>query len=151
MKQGIVSCRKNIWPNTTHGLRASRVMRYENRYFQLERTSDHPPRQAKMTVCEWEDGRTEIRYKNKARPHREIEPPKTPPVTIRLDIPPKPSHWKQPATHPWRKPASNPGDDGGLCLRFALTARPSDLAGLRSGSGPHLGKEPVTKEKRGHF
>ncbi len=43
------------------------VVRYENRYFQLERTSDYPPRQAKVTVCEWEDGRTEIRYKGKAR------------------------------------------------------------------------------------
>jgi len=38
------------------------VVRYENRYFQLERTSDYPPRQAKITVCEWEDGRIEIRY-----------------------------------------------------------------------------------------
>ena len=83
------------------------VVRYENRYFQLERTSDYPPRQAKVTVCEWEDGRTEIRYKGKARPHREIEPPQPQPAAIRLvDKPPKPSHWKPPASHPWRKPAS---------------------------------------------
>ncbi len=51
------------------------VVRYENRYFQLERTSDYPPRQAKVTVCEWEDGRTEIRYKGKARPYHEIAAP----------------------------------------------------------------------------
>lgn len=83
------------------------VVRYENRYFQLERTSDYPPRQAKVTVCEWEDGRTEIRYKGKARPHREIEPPQPPPAAIRVvDKPPKPSHWKPTASHPWRKPAS---------------------------------------------
>ncbi len=83
------------------------VVRYENRYFQLERTSDYPPRQAKLTVCEWEDGRTEIRYKGKARRHHEIEAPQPPPAAIRLlDKPPKPSHWKPPASHPWRKPAS---------------------------------------------
>ena len=83
------------------------VVRYENRYFQLERTSDYPPRQAKVTVCEWEDGRAEIRYKGKARPHREIEAPQPQPAAIRwVDKPPKPSHWKPPASHPWRKPAS---------------------------------------------
>jgi hypothetical protein len=83
------------------------VVRYENRYFQLERSSDYPPRQAKVTVCEWEDGRTEIHYKSKARPHREIEPPHPQPAATRLvDKPPKPSHWKPPASHPWRKPAS---------------------------------------------
>jgi transposase len=81
------------------------VVRYENRYFQLERTSDYPPRQAKVTVCEWEDGRTEIRYKGKARPHHEIEPPQPKQVAIRLvDKPPKPSGWKPPADHPWKKP-----------------------------------------------
>jgi hypothetical protein len=82
------------------------VVRYENRYLQLERTSDYPPRQAKVTVCEWEDGRIEIRYKGKARPHREIEAPQPQPAAVRLlDKPPKPSRWKPPAGHPWRKPA----------------------------------------------
>ena len=81
------------------------VVRYENRYFQLERTSDYPPRQAKVTVCEWEDGRIEIRYKTKARPHREIEAPRPPEIAIRLmDKPPRPSGWKPSAGHPWRKP-----------------------------------------------
>ena len=78
------------------------VVRYENRYLQLERTSDYPPRQAKVTVCEWEDERIEIRYKGKARMHREIEAPK-PPVAVQLaDQPPQPSGWKPPASHPWR-------------------------------------------------
>jgi transposase len=80
------------------------VVRYENRYFQLERTSDYPPRQAKVTVCEWEDGRIEIRYKGKARPHREIDPPRpAEPAPIRLvDKPPRPSRWKPAADHPWK-------------------------------------------------
>jgi hypothetical protein len=82
------------------------VVRYENRYFQLERSSDYPPRQAKVTVCEWEDGRTEIRYKSKARPHHEIEAPQPQPAAaIRLDKPPKQSRWKPPRSHPWRRPA----------------------------------------------
>ena len=80
------------------------VVRYESRYFQLERTSDYPPRQAKVMVCEWEEGRIEIRYQGKARPHREIEAPQPkPPKEIRLvEKPPRRSNWKPPADHPWR-------------------------------------------------
>ena len=82
------------------------VVRYENRYFQLERTSDYPPRQAQVTVCEWEDERIEIRYKGTARPHREIAAPQPQPATaIGVNKPPKPSRWKPPTQHPWRKPA----------------------------------------------
>ena len=81
------------------------VVRYENRYFQLERTSDYPPRQAKVTLCEWEQGRIEIRYKSKTRPHREIEAPRRAgQVAITgVDKPPRPSHWKPPLNHPWRQ------------------------------------------------
>ena len=80
------------------------VVRYENRYLQLERASDYPPRQAKVTVCEWEDGRIEIRYHNKARPHREIAAPRrSDRAPIRLvDPPPRPSRWKPSAKHPWK-------------------------------------------------
>src|SRR5215469_11347537 len=83
------------------------VVRYENRYFQLERHNDYPPRQAKVTVCEWEDGRIEIRYKGQARPHREIEAPEPQPAaTIRLvDKPPRRSPWKPPTDHPWKRAA----------------------------------------------
>ena len=82
------------------------VVRYDNRYFQLERSSDYPPRKAKVTVCEWEDGRIEIRYKDKARPHHDIEPPRPQERAIGLvDKPPRTSAWKPPAEHPWRRPA----------------------------------------------
>lgn len=92
------------------------VVRYENRYFQLERTSDYPPRQAKVTVCEWEDERIEIRYKGTARPHREIAAPEPrPAVAIGVNKPPKRSRWKPPAEHPWRRPAM---------LRAAASAPP---------------------------
>ena len=81
------------------------VVRYENRYLQLERSSDYPPRQAKVTVCEWEDERIEIRYKSKARPHHEIEAPEPKRVAIQSEKPHKPSRWKPPRSHPWRRPA----------------------------------------------
>lgn len=84
------------------------VVRYENRYFQLERESDYPPRQAKVTVCEWEEGRIEIRYKGKARPHREIAPPqpKQQAAVSSVKKPPKASSWTPPANHPWRQQAA---------------------------------------------
>ena len=95
------------------------VVRYENRYFQLERTSDYPPRQAKVTVCEWEEGRIEVRYKNKARPHREIPAPEAKPVEIGSGKkPPKPSRWKPPAYHPWKAEARV------AMLRAAASASP---------------------------
>ncbi len=78
------------------------VVRYDTRYFQLERTTDYPPRQAKVTVCEWEDGRLEIRYKAKARPHREIAPPEPKHRPIANKKPPKRSSRTQPANHPWK-------------------------------------------------
>ena len=116
------------------------VVRYENRYFQLERTGDYPPRQATVAVCEWEDGRIEIRYKGKARPYREIEAPRRPQAAIeRVDHPPRPSHWKPPASHPWRKPVLhlNAG---------ASPLRPQDLPHSRqkgSGKGDGLGRSPA--------
>jgi len=80
------------------------VVRYDNRYFQLERSSDSPPRQAQVTVCEWEHGRIEIRYKGKAQPHREIAAPQPQPTMQLVAKPPRRSHWKPAATHPWRTP-----------------------------------------------
>ena len=82
------------------------VVRYENRWFQLERSSDYPPHQAKVTVCEWEDERMEIRYQGKARPYHEIAPPKPPTIDLRHK-PPRPSHWKPPSGHPWRMPGGD--------------------------------------------
>src|SRR5215469_783818 len=97
------------------------VVRYDNRYFQLERSSDYPPRQAKVTVCEWEGGRVEIRYRGKARSHREIPAPQPqPPAAIRLnDAPRRRSSWKPPAGHPWKRPGRT-----GAMLRATASAPP---------------------------
>ena len=94
------------------------VVGYENRYLQLERSSDYPPRQAQVTVCEWEDGRIQIRYQGQARPHREIAAPRRAEQAISLvDKPPRASGWKPPAEHPWRTPA-------GAMLRAPACASP---------------------------
>src|SRR5215831_15497434 len=50
---------------------------------------------------------------------------------------------------PLEEAGTGGGDAAGHCLRSALSARPSSLAGLCSGSGPQHGKELVTKEKKG--
>ena len=95
------------------------VVRYENRFFQLERSRDYPPRQAKVTVCEWEDERIEIRYQGKARGHREIGAPQPPLNTVGRKKPPKPSNWKPSAEHPWRVEAR-----AAAMLRAAASAPP---------------------------
>lgn len=79
------------------------VIRYGNRYLQLERSSDYPPRQAKVMVCEWEDERIEIHYRGKARAWKEIAAPE-PAQRTRLIKPPKRSQWKPAANHPWKAP-----------------------------------------------
>jgi hypothetical protein len=89
-------------PETERNISNDWVVRYENRWFQLERSSDYPPRQAKVPVCEWEDGRIEVRYRGKARPYREIAAP-VPSAAKLHKARPKPSQWKPPANHPWRK------------------------------------------------
>jgi hypothetical protein len=88
--------------------------------FSWERRSDYPPRQAKVTACEWEDGRIEIRYQGKARPHNEIEAPRKEQDAIRLvDKPRRASRWKPPASHSWKRPGS-----AAAMLRTTASASP---------------------------
>lgn len=98
------------------------VVRYENHYLQLERSSDYPPRQAKVSVCEWEDGRIEIRYRDKAREYREIAAPQpraqSRPSAAGPGKAPKPSNWKPARNHPWRVAARE------AALRAAAFATP---------------------------
>ena len=131
------------------------VVRYENRYFQLERGSDYPPRQAKVTVCEWENGRIEIRYQGKAQAHHEIEC--TPegaggdPAGAEASAP---SVALEATSEPSLEEARlRGGDEASHCLRFALNARPSGLAGRSSGSAPPLHRERtgLRKKRKGTF
>jgi len=110
------------------------VVRYENRYFQLERSNDYPPRQAKVTVCEWEEGRIEIRYKGKAKGYREIAAPDPKPaVGMGAKKPPRASGWKPPREHPWRRSPltrrgqSSAGQGKGIQTPSPCPAPPSPL------------------------
>ncbi len=77
------------------------VVRHDNRFYQVARESGYAPALAKVVVCEWEDGRLEIRYRGKSLRFEKIpERPKKPAVES------KPKPRRQPAPpasqHPWR-------------------------------------------------
>ena len=81
------------------------VVRYENRYFQVQRHGRrYAPAKAKVTVCEWEDGRMEIRYRGArvewqeiaAPPARRVRPAATAKPVRHRAVAPKADHpWKQ--------------------------------------------------------
>jgi hypothetical protein len=49
------------------------VVRYENRYFQVQRQARrYAPAKTTVKVCAWEDGRLDIRYRDQALPWKEI-------------------------------------------------------------------------------
>jgi hypothetical protein len=80
------------------------VVRHQNRLFQVTRQSRYAPARSKVVVCEWEDGRVEIRYGGRRLGYEEIATrPVAPPSAAakarqkrRLPGPPQ-------ASHPWRK------------------------------------------------
>ena len=81
------------------------VVRYENRFLQVNRHGNHrAPAKGKVAVCEWQDGRVEIRYRGQRVDWREIaerpqraETAESNQVVIPYGgTPPAPSHpWKQ--------------------------------------------------------
>jgi hypothetical protein len=93
------------------------VVRQDNRYFQVQAQSrQYAPAKGKVTVCEGEDGRLQIRYRGRAVSWEEIAGPvpaqaATPgEATTQKQKPPTPK-----ADHPWRRdyrkmrPWSKPG------------------------------------------
>jgi transposase len=89
------------------------VVRYDNRYFQLERQSHRPPARATVQVYEAADGQIEIRYRARVMRYQELtaeslaaihatapagyQPATTPPPAPRL-----PRRRGQSADHPWQ-------------------------------------------------
>ena len=132
------------------------VVRYESRYFQVERYGrHHAPAKGKVTVCEWEDGRLEIRYRGAkvalggdrgtAAAAEVAQPCKS--ALPYGGTPPKTNHpWKQRydgmpdqslAKHQIR--GSEVVADGSL--RCALSARPTASQGFASGAVSKTGRE----------
>src|SRR5215472_8249684 len=91
------------------------VVRYENRFFQLEPQSrNYAPARGRVAVCEWPDGRVEIEYRGRPVPWRAIA------VPVRATVPEaKPAvdatkapmlgitkrKWVPLPDHPWRQAA----------------------------------------------
>ncbi len=90
------------------------VVRYDNRYFQLQPESrNYAPASGKVKVCEGRDGNLAIEYRGHAQVWREIPPPAKPMVQpgrrgsriATATPPPSPvkRKWVPPADHPWRR------------------------------------------------
>ena len=93
------------------------VVRHDNRYFQVQaQARNYAPAKGKVTVCEWEDGRLQIRYRGRGVSWEEIARPvpaeavRTSEAKAQKQKPPTPK-----AEHPWRqayrkmRPWSKPG------------------------------------------
>ena len=91
------------------------VVRYENRFFQLEPQSrNYAPARGRVAVCEWPDGRVEIEYRGRPVPWRamagpvrttvpEAKPAVDPTKAPMLGITKR--KWVPPPDHPWRQAA----------------------------------------------
>ncbi len=81
------------------------VVRHDNRYFQVQAQSRrYAPAKGKVTVCEWEDGRLQIRYRDRAVSWEEIPGPvPAPTVTPGETKSKKPKSPTPKANHPWRQ------------------------------------------------
>lgn len=82
------------------------VIRYHNRFLQIDRQSAHAPARSHVTIAEWRDGRLAIEYRGFLVKWRELaEPPVrviAPPRPPRR--PPVPPSYTQPSMdHDWRR------------------------------------------------
>jgi transposase len=86
------------------------VVRYDNRFFQVERQSQRPPARATVQVYEAVDGQIEIRYRDRVMRYTELSAEAR--ATPRAPAPPAPAtrprpsatrrRGQQSADHPWR-------------------------------------------------
>jgi transposase len=83
------------------------VVRYGNRFFQLDRQRHHnAPARGTVLVCEGRDGSLVIEYRGQRLSWREIGSPAKArvPEARAAVIPPSPGQkWSPPAKHPWRE------------------------------------------------
>jgi hypothetical protein len=110
------------------------VVRYDNRFFQLERQSRHyAPARGQVAVCEAQDGSLAIEYRGRALPWQEIPPPLRPTSEARA-----PRHagaapvarrakrkWAPSADHPWRWAARRREIEKAVSAGLPLSPPPS--------------------------
>ena len=111
------------------------VVRYDNRFFQLEPQSGHiVPARSKVWVCEGRYGRMSIEYGGHELRWREIAAPAQPQVLdaaarkgySRVPISVKKRKWKPAANHPWHEPPRPEVQK--RAIKLAATAPRSSLA-----------------------
>jgi transposase len=106
------------------------VVRHDSRYFQVQRQGQYyPPAKSRVQVWEWEDGRLEIRYRDRKVQCQEIPAP-VPAVRLQTAEPSR-VRRKPPvpaANHPWRqdyrkmRPWSQPGPSATAVLAVAASS-----------------------------
>jgi transposase len=84
------------------------VVRYDNRYLQIERQSHRPPARSSVTVYEAPTGQLEIRYRDRVMRWTEVAAPlpkSVAPVASRPSVPPVTQARRrgQAADHPWHQ------------------------------------------------
>lgn len=106
------------------------VVRYENRFFQLE-NRHYAPAEGKVTVCEGRHGSITIEYRGRALSSREIAAPARPkeyavkPDGKRPRVQPAKRKWTPPANHPWREAARRVQQKKAVLAEQASLALPS--------------------------
>src|SRR5437899_3046694 len=109
------------------------VVRYDNRFFQLEPPSRHyAPAQGKVLVCEGQHGSIAIEYRGRALRWQQIPAPTRPhvlaaePPSERKSVPVSTvkRKWVPPADHPWRE-AARRGAPRNAFRQAAAPPRPS--------------------------
>lgn len=108
------------------------VVRYENRYFQVSRGGrQYAPAKGKVKVCEWEDGRLEIRYRGQKVSWEELAARPEPKEKVTGPKKSKPYGGTPPtAEHPWKQAYQGmkvwraPAPGSGAILSAATSAPP---------------------------
>jgi transposase len=106
------------------------VVRYENRFFQLE-NRHYAPAEGKVTVCEGRHGSITIEYRGRALLCREIAAPARPKeYAVKPDgkhprVPSAKQKWTPPANHPWREAARRAQQKKAVLAEQASLALPS--------------------------
>jgi len=141
------------------------VVRYANRFFQLQRQSRHyAPVKGRVLVCEGRYGQIAIEYRGRALRGQEIPAPAPAPVRKARRVPAGRRKWVPPADHPWRRAIhregqQRPAKPAGPATRPSLARpsaspsalRPSGSAGLRSGPGQRRRNNKPKEPKKGTF
>jgi len=81
------------------------VVRYRNRYLQVKHAGrQYAPAKSKVQVCEWEDGRLEIRYRGQKMQWEELAQRPQPPRATIAESKSRPYGGTPPtASHPWKQ------------------------------------------------